>query len=196
MPQDPEPPDRTPEQRAADHAGLASLAEALVPALVAKLNATGLGELEVREGDWHIRVRRPAGGPAGTAAPRRSERPWVVGHAPERDPRPPRETGVAEPRPAPAAPAPVDDAPTRIPATSPAVGVFRPSARPGSTVGAGDRIGIVDLLGIPQDVVAPIDGILVELLVDPGSAVEYGERLAIFEGPRRAAAPAPTDGEG
>jgi acetyl-CoA carboxylase biotin carboxyl carrier protein len=200
MPQAPEPPDRTPEQRAADHASLASLAEALVPALVAKLNASGLGELEVREGDWHIRVRRPAGAGPATSAARRPERPWAVAHAPDRDGRPGRDAAAdphPETRPASPAPGPVDDGPTRVAATSPAVGIFRPSTRPGSPVTAGDRIGIVDLLGIPQDVIAPIDGVLIEVLVDAGSAVEYGEPVATVEG-RRGTSPnsASPGGEG
>ena len=46
---------------------------------------------------------------------------------------------------------------------------------------AGDRIAIVDLLGIPQDVVAPIDGIVVEVLAQGGDAVEYGEEVAVVE---------------
>ena len=35
--------------------------EELLPALIAKLGTTQLGELEVREGDWHVRLRRPYG---------------------------------------------------------------------------------------------------------------------------------------
>lgn len=45
----------------ADHAAIARLTDELLPALIAKLATTQLGELEVREGDWHIRLRRPFG---------------------------------------------------------------------------------------------------------------------------------------
>jgi biotin carboxyl carrier protein len=45
----------------ADHAGIARLTDELLPALIAKLATTQLGELEVREGDWHVRLRRPFG---------------------------------------------------------------------------------------------------------------------------------------
>ena len=73
MPEPHETGDRTPAQRAADHASLARLSETLVPALVAKLTGTGLGEVEVREGDWKIRVRRPVTGkPARQEWPRPS----------------------------------------------------------------------------------------------------------------------------
>ncbi len=69
-------------QRAEDHAAIDRLADELLPALIAKLAATGLGELEVREGDWKVRLRRPADG-RGQAA-RRSRRPGVVPWRPPR----------------------------------------------------------------------------------------------------------------
>ena len=88
--------------------------------------------------------------------------------------------------------------PHRAVATSPAVGVFRPGLAVGAKVSAGDRIAIVDLLGIPQDVTAPIDGTLVDVFVESGEVVEYGEEIGVIE-----AAPEPspadpdaTDGEG
>ena len=46
---------------AADHAAIDRLTDELLPALIAKLGATGLGELEVRQGGWRVRLRRPAG---------------------------------------------------------------------------------------------------------------------------------------
>ncbi len=168
--------ERTPEQREADHAGLARLAETLVPALVQKLNTSGLGELEVREGDWRVRLRRSTGTAAASPSGRRADRIRTAPHALERDGRSPREAATA-----PADPTREAPTPNRSMALSPAVGVFRPGAQPGTRVRAGDRIGIVDLLGIPQDVVAPIDGTLVEVLVPGGEAVEYGEPIATIE---------------
>src|SRR5206468_1352844 len=47
-------------ERAADHAAIDRLADELVPALIAKLSASGLGEIEVGEGPWTVRVQRPA----------------------------------------------------------------------------------------------------------------------------------------
>ena len=102
------------------------------------------------------------------------------GQAPHAEPRTPRAS---------AAVTPTD--PDRAIATSPAVGVFRPGVAIGTAVRAGDRIAIVDLLGIPQDVTSPIDGTLVELFAQAGEAVEYGEEIGAIE----ADAPAPpTDG--
>jgi hypothetical protein len=51
---------RPPEVRAADHAAIERLADDLVPALIAKLSASGLGEIEVGEDRWTILVRLPA----------------------------------------------------------------------------------------------------------------------------------------
>src|SRR4051794_34346950 len=79
---DPTPPrDRTAGERQTDHEGLARLSESLVPALVQKLNASALGELEVREGEWRIRLRRQH--PAA-----RRERTRLAGSAASRQPPP------------------------------------------------------------------------------------------------------------
>jgi acetyl-CoA carboxylase biotin carboxyl carrier protein len=190
---DPRPTaDRPPAQRKADHASLARLAESLVPALVQKLASSGLGELEVQEGDWRIRLRRAPASPA-PATRRSSERPRLGGHL-DRDGRARDAVGGTAPTPGAAAaaaaragfpagasPSPDGHEPRRSVVTSPAVGVFRPEATPGRAVRAGDRIGTVDLLGIPQDVIAPIDGRLVEVFAPAGEAVEYGEEVAAIE---------------
>jgi acetyl-CoA carboxylase biotin carboxyl carrier protein len=68
-------------------------------------------------------------------------------------------------------------------ATSPAVGIFQPrgDASPGTRVRAGDPIGAVDMLGIAQEVVAPVDGRVGASLVEAGQPVEYGQELVIIE---------------
>lgn len=175
MPEPHRPGDRTAAQREADHAGLAHLSETLVPALVAKLNASGLGELEVREGDWRVRLRRPS----GAAPARRTDRARGGSHGPTAGP-----VSTAVPAGDQAATQPAVEAPAgpeRVTATSPAVGVFRAVSAVGAQVRAGDRIAIVDLLGIPQDVVAPIDGIVAEIFAQAGDAVEYGEEVMLVE---------------
>jgi len=188
MPEQPVPGDRTPAQRQADHASLARLSDALVPALVAKLTGSGLGELEVREGDWRIRVRRPPGSGTQTAAgARRGERPRLAAHSH------PADAHKGSARPSHVVPEAAPD-PHRAVATSPAVGVFRPGLGIGSIVSAGDRIAIVDLLGIPQDVTAPIDGTLVDVFVEAGEVVEYGEEIGVIEAPHEP--PPAADGDG
>jgi acetyl-CoA carboxylase biotin carboxyl carrier protein len=159
-------PDRDEAARLADHAQIEGLADELLPALIAKLGATGLAELEVREGDWKVRLRRAADGGSSIAkvAAGRSGRP-ASGHLDHGHPADP----------------PAD--PYRAAATSPAVGIYHPwpEITSGSRVRAGDRIATVDVLGIPQEVVAPVNGIVGAGLVETGDAVEYGQELVWIE---------------
>jgi biotin carboxyl carrier protein len=68
-------------------------------------------------------------------------------------------------------------------AYSPAVGVFHPGPRAasGTRVRSGDALATVDVLGVPQEVVAPADGIVATTLVEGGTAVEYGQELVRLE---------------
>ncbi len=169
-------------ERAADHASIDRLATELLPSLMAKLSATGLGELEVREGAWKVRLRRPAdGAPARDRKAERSGRSaGGHGHAgvgtgltpvgPGRDDRDGRDGHAgADSR--------------RVVATSPAVGIFQPrqETKPGTRVRAGDRLGGIDVLGVSQEVVAPVDGVVGASLAELGDAVEYGQELIVIE---------------
>jgi biotin carboxyl carrier protein len=62
--------ERSAEQRQLDHAAIDRLTHEILPALVAKLGDSGLGEIEVREGTWRVRVSRPGGD--GTGQTRRA----------------------------------------------------------------------------------------------------------------------------
>ena len=185
--------ERTPEERRADHAAIARLADELLPALVAKLGASGLGELDVREGTWRIRLRMPADGrmsrrPAGTGRGAPQSSPVHV------TPTPHAAASVRPSAPAPT-PEPDQDPPTRAVATSPAVGFYRPrpAMAAGARVRAGDPLGAIDVLGVPLELVSPADGIVGASLVEPGDPVEYGQgvvEIELLEAPP--AAPAPT----
>jgi biotin carboxyl carrier protein len=63
------------------------------------------------------------------------------------------------------------------------VGIFQPGSRAasGTRVRAGDSLGAVNVLGVPQDVLAPVDGIVGSTLVESGVAVEYGQELIRIE---------------
>ncbi len=179
--------------RQADHAAIARLTDELLPALIAKLGSTRLGELEVREGEWRVRLRRPYGTAPGEGR-RSTDRPFRVpaGHESLGHSR----SGAEAHRPARGAVAgsahaadpsgngsrPHDE-PDRSIATSPAVGIFRPGARAasGTRIRAGDSLGTVDVLGVPQDVAAPVDGIVGATLVEAETAVEYGQELVRIE---------------
>lgn len=180
LPPDSRRPARRSAERDADHAAIDRLTVELLPALIAKLGATGLGELEVREGSWRVRLRRPGGGqssaPAGSA---RERRPGERGSG-ERGAERPSERASRTLHHLEATSARGE---TRNVATSPAVGIFQPRAEApaGTRVRAGDRLGAVDMLGVAQEVVAPVDGIVGASLAEPGEAVEYGQELLVIE---------------
>lgn len=133
--------------------GLHALTEEILPALIARLRASRLGELEVRSDGWRVRLRRDPG-----RASRRSLRS-LGGEAAS------AEGG--------------DDAGTGF-ACSPAVGYFSLTAllAVGQSVQAGDQLGSVDVLGISHEVTAPLGGIISAVLAEAGQAVEYGQPLA------------------
>lgn len=188
--------------RLEDHAAIGRLTEDLLPALVAKLGASGLGEIEIREGAWKVRLRRAPGADAspginpGRRATDRPSRPQPGhaghGHAPAalegHLPASGRD-GHGSLTPARSGRQGQSDGGDgrsgahRAVATSPAVGIFqaRPEMRPGTRVRAGDRLGDVDVLGVRQEVASPVDGILGATLVEPGDAVEYGQELVRIE---------------
>ena len=129
--------------RAADHAAIDRLTDELLPALIAKLGATGLGELEVREGGWRVRLRRPAGDGRSTASRRPGERKaGDRGGRGERSDARPGPCPEREPRTL-ASPAGGEDGPrreSRAVATSPAVGIYPAADRPvGRGPGPGRR---------------------------------------------------------
>jgi biotin carboxyl carrier protein len=132
--------------------GLDGLTEEILPALIARLRASRLAELEVRSDGWRVRLRR--------------------------DLRPTRRSARGHSADGHGADAADDQAPGV--ARSPAVGYFTPEPRlvVGRSVAAGDLIGSVDVLGIPQEVTAPLAGIVSMVLAESGQAVEYGQPLA------------------
>jgi biotin carboxyl carrier protein len=217
--------ERSPAERAADHSAISASIQELLPALIAKLGATGLAELEIREDALRVRIRRPTDGvvthdrragdrggradrtgrghlgSASAAQPALAPATIYVSGltpvGPGRDgrPDPARETReIREIRPSRDAGS-VDEA--RTVATSPAVGIYhpRPEARAGIRVRAGDRLGTVDMLGVPQEVVAPMDGLVGASLVEPGDAVEYGQDLVVIEFATAGSASGPAGGQ-
>jgi biotin carboxyl carrier protein len=140
-----------PEHVAMDLAvDLDALTDEILPALVARLRASRLAEVEVRDSGWRVRLcrelrtaRRPSRSHAGDT------------HGPQDD-----DQGASQTR-------------------SPAVGYFSPAPAlvVGHAVTAGDTLGSVDVLGIAQEVTAPIGGIVSAVLAEIGQAVEYGQVL-------------------
>jgi acetyl-CoA carboxylase biotin carboxyl carrier protein len=159
-----------------ERATIARLADETVPRLIDRLTRSELGELEVREDGWRIRLRRPMAN-NGVAAPAARSAGSGGGKAGSQSVdrgshgSPPR---AAHPKRADA---------NRGAVASPAVGYFvgRDSVKVGAPLGRGDVVGYVDVLGVRHEVTAPIDGTLRAIDVEPGQAVEYGQQLAKVE---------------
>lgn len=148
-----------------ERATIARLAEEIVPALIERLASSDLGELEVRQDGWRVRLRRPTNGDAsaGPAAPQAPHKPAAVAHAADQQP--------------------ARREPARGQIKSPAVGYFtlRDGVAPGSKVRSNDILGLVDVLGVRQEVVSPADGVLKSLEVESGQAVEFGQVIGRVE---------------
>ena len=160
-----------------DHDAIARLADDILPALIAKLTSGGLGEIEVRQGGWKARLRKPASAPE----PHKAATAEIAAHA----------RGVGHGRPGEREGRgrdPKEAQQDKVVAMSPAVGIYNPrrDLAVGMRVRAGDKIGTVDVLGVQQDVVSPVDGIIGSSLAEAGEAVEYGQELVRIEPPEQA----------
>ena len=143
----------------------------VVRKLAELLNETGLGEIEVERGDLRVRVAR--GG---------AYEPYPVLHA----------TAPAPAASAPAAPAsatPAPPEPRGDAVKSPMVGTVylqanpgsEPFVRAGSQVAAGQTVLIIEAMKTMNPVPAPKAGRVVEILVEDGQPVEYGQPLVVIE---------------
>lgn len=72
--------------------------------------------------------------------------------------------------------------------SAPAVGVFHlahsgfthGAPRPGDQIQAGQVIGTIELMRVPNDLVAPVSGTIEAIPVDDGAGVEYGQPLMVI----------------
>ena len=141
----------------------------VVRKLAELLNETGLGEIEVERGDLRVRVAR--GG----------YEPYPALHAPAPTP--------AAPAPAAAAATPAPAEPRGDAVKSPMVGTVylqaspgsEPFVRAGSQVAAGQTVLIIEAMKTMNPVPAPKAGRVVEILVEDGQPVEYGQPLVVIE---------------
>lgn len=155
----------------ADRETIARLADDVVPVLISRLAASELGEIEVREQGWRIRLRRTSGA---------DTQPGASGHAAQGAPAAHRPAAIAAPSGHSAESHPTGREPERGLIVSPAVGYFaaRDGVGQGASLRRGDIVGHVDVLGVRQEVVVPADGALASFEVESGQAVEYGQPIA------------------
>ena len=76
--------------------------------------------------------------------------------------------------------------PTAQPIVSPVVGYYREGRvklAEGATIQRGDLVAVIEALGLANDVESSVEGVVQEVLVQPGDPVDYGKVLARIKVP-------------
>jgi acetyl-CoA carboxylase biotin carboxyl carrier protein len=152
--------------------------------LMRALRRYDLNEIEIRQGDEEIVIRRGgahASSPVGSMAFPMTTAARGVANAPAEF-----VANVQGPPCIPPPPPPTSaEDPSIVYQTSLLVGTFyrspSPSAKPfvevGSTVKAGQVLCIIEAMKLMNEIEAEVDGTVVEVLVENGKPVEFGEKL-------------------
>ena len=139
------------------------------------LDETGLTEIEVAEGEQVIRVNK-GGNLQASTAPAQSAATTM-----RSDP--------TEPQPANTEPPSTSAAEHPGAVTSPMVGTAYMQAEPeappfvkkGDTVSEGDTLMIIEAMKVMNPIKAPRSGTVVQLLIENGQPVEFGDVLMVIE---------------
>ena len=138
--------------------------------LIDLVEASGIAELEITEGEEKVRIAKSIAG-----APMMMHAPQMM-HAPA-------------PAAAPVAAAPAEDAvPEGHIVRSPMVGTFYRAPSPGSknfaevgqSVNAGDTLCIIEAMKLLNEIESDQSGVIKAILVENGQPVEYGEPLFVI----------------
>jgi len=150
----------------------------IVVKLLKLMETHGLDEVEVEEGELHIRLKKGGArdAPPAVAAPVIVPAPAAPANGPVNG-----AANGAAPVPPPA-PEPKDDT-VEIP--SPMVGTFYRSPTPDadSFVNVGDNVGpdtvicIIEAMKVMNEIKAEVEGEIVSILVENGESVEYGQPI-------------------
>jgi acetyl-CoA carboxylase biotin carboxyl carrier protein len=146
--------------------------------LMKALRQFDISEVEIWNGDERIFLRRAPGGPPGAyeAGPMPS---MVPAAAPAPGPAPSPRAGAEANR------AAAEDDPNAVFVTSPFVGTFYRSPSPdspafvdvGQDFKAGKVLCIVEAMKLMNEIEAEFSGTVLEVLVENGKTVEYGDKL-------------------
>jgi acetyl-CoA carboxylase biotin carboxyl carrier protein len=142
--------------------------------LVALMNEHDLSEIDLRQGNQRVRLRRGADQPVFAATP-------SYAPAPAQAPAAPSSTGLAAPAPA--------AAPAGKTINSPMVGTFYLSSSPDAAafVKIGDQVGpdtticIIEAMKVFNEIPAETSGKITAVLVENGMPVEFGQPLFRIE---------------
>ncbi|MEC7524105.1 MAG: acetyl-CoA carboxylase biotin carboxyl carrier protein [Myxococcota bacterium] len=143
--------------------------------LMRAMKQLGMSELEIEQDGNRLYMRR--GDPAGPAI---AMQPMMAA-APSVPPPAPAPAAPAAPPPA----AEAKDDPNVVYITSPFVGTFYRAPSPdaptfvekGQKIAAGDVLCIVEAMKLMNEIESEISGTIVEILVENGKPVEYGDQL-------------------
>ncbi|CAG4889919.1 acetyl-CoA carboxylase biotin carboxyl carrier protein [Paraburkholderia gardini] len=146
--------------------------------LIDLVSESGISELEVTEGEGKVRIVKNA--PPVYVQPSTSYAPQYAGPAPFQGAAPDASAAGAPATPAPAAP-------QGHVVTSPMVGTFYRAPSPGSdpfvqvgdTVKEGQTICIIEAMKLLNEIESDQSGVIKEILVENGQAVEYGQPLFV-----------------
>ena len=147
--------------------------------LIELLDESGIAELEVTEGEESVRISRYGAFP-----------PLVQTSAPAPAPYPTGVPAVSDNVPAPPPAAVEERAPTSgFEIEAPMVGTMyrapSPGAPPfvevGSRISAGDVVCIIEAMKILNQIESEVSGVVREIPVENGQAVEFGQTLMIVE---------------
>jgi acetyl-CoA carboxylase biotin carboxyl carrier protein len=141
-----------------------------VEELIELMRQSGVTELSLELPDFKVSITRGPEGAQVTVPPQPEQPATAV----EQRPRP-------EPR--------TDASVTALPVVAPVVGVFhnggmldpREVVREGDRVREGQLLAAIEAMKVPNDLRAPVSGIVSRLLVEDGAPVEYGQTLLTIE---------------
>jgi acetyl-CoA carboxylase biotin carboxyl carrier protein len=150
--------------------------------LIDLVSESGISELEVTEGEGKVRIVKNA--PPVYVQQSPSYAPQLTSPIPTAGTAAPAEVSSSAPAPAPAAPA----VPQGHVITSPMVGTFyrapSPGADPfvqvGDTVKEGQTICIIEAMKLLNEIESDKAGVIKDILVENGQAVEYGQPLFLI----------------
>lgn len=141
--------------------------------LIDLVEASGIAELEITEGEEKVRIAKSIAGA-----------PMMMAHAPQQMMHAPA-AAVA----APVVAAPAEDAlPEGHVVRSPMVGTFYRAAAPGAknfaevgqSVSAGDTLCLIEAMKLLNEIETDVAGVIKAILVENGQPVEYGEPLFVI----------------
>lgn len=153
--------------------------------IIKLVDASSISEFAYEEGDAKVKLKKNVSGVTEVVAPKPTA--VVQQEAPKAE-APKVEAAAPAPK-VEAAPAPVAEDATLHKITSPMVGTFYQSPNPESPayVKVGDKVGdesivcIVEAMKLFNEIEAEIKGEIVEVLVQDGQLVEYGQPLFLVK---------------